>query len=122
VTVLLEDLDSEVFAVREKAMRELDQLGRPAEPILRRKLQEPHSQEFGRRAEQLLRRWKDLEDPLPKSELLRALRAVEVLEQVGRRESRQVLQRLAGGAPDARLTQEAKASLDRLAKRTATKP
>jgi hypothetical protein len=37
-------------------------------------------------------------------------------------EARQVLQSLAGGAPGARLTQEAKALLQRLAKQVITKP
>jgi len=45
------------------------------------------------------------------------LRALEVLEQVGTPEARQVLTTLATGAPHARLTREAKAALDRLSKR-----
>ena len=53
---------------------------------------------------------------------LRALRAVEALEQIGTPEARRTLERLANGAPAARLTQEAKASLDRLAKRSVTRP
>ena len=51
---------------------------------------------------------------------LRALRAVEVLEHVGTPEARQVLEGLTQGAPEARLTQEAKASLERLARRPAS--
>ena len=50
------------------------------------------------------------------------LRAVEVLERIGTPEARQVLAKLADGAPEARLTQEAKASLQRLAKRSAPGP
>ncbi len=45
-----------------------------------------------------------------------SLRTVEVLEIAGTPEARQVLEQLAKGAPEARLTQEAKASLERLAK------
>jgi RNA polymerase sigma factor (sigma-70 family) len=48
---------------------------------------------------------------------LQALRGVEVLEQIGSREARQVLERLAKGLPQSRLAQEAKASLERLALR-----
>jgi hypothetical protein len=47
---------------------------------------------------------------------LRALRAVEVLEHIGAAEARQLLARLAQGAPGARLSEEVKASADRLAK------
>ncbi len=50
-------------------------------------------------------------------EQLQMLRVMEVLEHIGTAEARQVLAGLAKGAPEARLTQEAKASLERLAKR-----
>jgi hypothetical protein len=48
-------------------------------------------------------------------ELLRGVRAVEVLERAGTPEARQLLAALAGGAPGALLTREAAASLQRLA-------
>ena len=44
------------------------------------------------------------------------LRALEVLERIGTPEARQILLSLAKGAPEAALTQEAKASLERLGK------
>jgi hypothetical protein len=50
------------------------------------------------------------------------LRALEVLEHIATPEAQQVLKTLATGAPEARLTQEAKASLARLARRTASRP
>jgi len=53
---------------------------------------------------------------------LRALRAVAVLEHISTPEAREVLEKLANGAPEARLTQEAKASLGRLAKRRGDLP
>jgi truncated hemoglobin YjbI len=56
------------------------------------------------------------------AEWLRDVRALEVLEHIGTPEARQVLKVLAEGAPEARLTQEAKASLERLARRTAASP
>ena len=46
----------------------------------------------------------------------REVRAVQVLECQGTAEARQLLRRLAEGAPEARLTQEARASLRRLAR------
>ena len=45
------------------------------------------------------------------------MRAVAVLEDIANPEARELLQKLAEGAPEGRLTQEAKASLERLAKR-----
>ena len=50
------------------------------------------------------------------SEQLRALRAVEALEHAGTAKARSLLQDLARGAPEARLTREARAALARLAK------
>jgi hypothetical protein len=47
------------------------------------------------------------------------LRCVEVLEDAGTPAARRLLARLAEGSPQARLTREAKASLQRLAKRPA---
>jgi hypothetical protein len=44
-------------------------------------------------------------------------RAIVVLEQLGRAAARQELRKLAGGAPGAEATREAKAALERLAKR-----
>ena len=44
----------------------------------------------------------------------RMLRALEVLERIGNADAGRLLKRLANGAADAALTQEAKASLDRL--------
>ena len=50
------------------------------------------------------------------------LGSVQVLEQVGTQEARRVLDGLARGAPAARLTREAKASLERIAKPPAPAP
>jgi hypothetical protein len=49
--------------------------------------------------------------------LVRALRAIEVLEHAGTAETKDVLLALAGGAPQAAITREAKASLQRLTRR-----
>lgn len=47
----------------------------------------------------------------------REIRCIELLESIGSAEARRVLQTLAGGIAEAELTQEAKASLARLARR-----
>ena len=49
-------------------------------------------------------------------EALRGVRGVQVLETIANPEARKVLAVLAGGAAGARLTQEARASLERLAR------
>jgi hypothetical protein len=59
---------------------------------------------------------------VPPDEAVRQLRAVAVLERIGSDDARALLRTLADGAEGASLTQEAKASLARLAKRTATRP
>jgi cell division septum initiation protein DivIVA len=71
------------------------------------------SPELQQRIQQLLEQL----ETVPSAERLQALRAVEVLEIAGTPEARQLLEVLAKGAPEARLTQEAKASLERLTKR-----
>jgi RNA polymerase sigma factor (sigma-70 family) len=104
------DLDSEEFAAREEAMSGLTNLGDRAEPALRRALENRPSLEVRRRAEALL----GALTPVSSPELLRALRAVELLEQLGIPEARGLLTVLARGTADARLTREAAASLNRL--------
>jgi hypothetical protein len=45
------------------------------------------------------------------------IRAVQILEYIGTTQAREVLEALAKGAAEARLTQEAKGSLDRLTRK-----
>jgi hypothetical protein len=52
--------------------------------------------------------------PITSTEVLRVLRAVEVLERIATSEARRLLADFAAGAAAARLTEEAKASLKRL--------
>jgi RNA polymerase sigma factor (sigma-70 family) len=107
------DLDDDKFTVREKAKEELEKLGEFAEPALRTVLDGQPCLEVRLRVERLLER---LHGGTASPELLQALRAIETLEHIGTPQACQVLQRLAQGAPGARLTQEAKASLERLAR------
>jgi WD40 repeat protein len=107
------DLDSEEFAVRAAAVKELERLGDRAAPALREALAGKPSAEVRKQAEELLAGLRLVRSP----EVLQRLRAVEVLERIGSPEAHRLLEALARGAPAARETREAKASLDRLARR-----
>jgi WD40 repeat protein len=112
-------LDAEHFDERQKAIKELEGLGRAAEQPLRKALAANPSAEARRRIEDLLDK---MNDSGPSPDELRPLRAVEVLEGIGTPAARQGREALARGAPEAHLTQEAKASLRRLARRPAAGP
>jgi WD40 repeat protein len=103
-------LDHDDFDRREEAAKELEKLAELAEPALREALKKKPSAELKRRAEALLERLDDVETA---PERLQAFRAVEVLERIGSPAARKLLEELARGAPHARLTREAKASLQR---------
>jgi WD40 repeat protein len=109
---LIAALDAEDFTVREKATRALKKLGEVAGSALRRALETHPSLEVEARATRLL---EALEVPRLPQAAIQTLRAVEVLERAGTEPARTVLRRLAGGAPEARLTREAAAALKRLA-------
>ncbi|HKB37606.1 MAG TPA: hypothetical protein VKD72_14250, partial [Gemmataceae bacterium] len=108
------DLDSERFAAREEATAALAELEELAVPALRQAAEKQPSAEAARRIEKLI---EQQETAVPPPEKLRALRAVELLEIVATPEALRVLETLAGGAPEARLSRDAKASRDRLARR-----
>jgi WD40 repeat protein len=111
---LIEALDDDAFEAREKASRELEQLGMRAEPALREVLKAGPSPEARVRLERLLGRLKA--EPPPE---LIALRAVEALELNGGPEARAALERVAKGLAGDGLAAEAKAALARLARRAA---
>src|SRR5262245_35930198 len=111
---LLADLDSEVFATRETAQKELAAIGESAIPALNEALRGEPTPEARRRIQALLDK---LQGPVAQPDVLRALRAAAVLEDIATPEARRVLERLAQGTPEARLTREAKAALQRLERR-----
>lgn len=109
---LVVDLDSNQFSVRETATKELEKLGDDAGPVLQRALESKKlSPEALRRVEALLKAM-----PSPHPEVLRDLRAIQVLGKIGTPEARQVLERLVEGSPAARLTQEARRALENWAR------
>jgi hypothetical protein len=107
-------LDSDRFADREQAIRELERVGELAEPALRKALDDQPSLELRRRVEGLLQK---LDGPVTLPDHLRSLRAIEVLEHIGTPAAQQVLASLAKGAAAARLTREAQAAMARLERR-----
>jgi WD40 repeat protein len=115
---LISRLNDDEFAVRERAEAELGMLGDLAEGALRKALKDEPSAETRRRVERLL-------EPLTgiaKVPDRRSIRAVAVLEYIGNPEARQALEALAKGAPQARLTREARSALVRLARRPTAVP
>jgi RNA polymerase sigma factor (sigma-70 family) len=120
VARLLADLGSEEFTVRQQATEELEKLGSLVESELRKVLAGQPALETRRRVEQLLE--KATADQVPSGEALQVLRAVELLERSGSAEAKDLLEALAKGAPGALATRQARASLDRLAKRQADAP
>jgi hypothetical protein len=107
----IKDLGHAKYAVREKAVQELQQLRELAIPALQEALQDNPTLEVHVRLERLLQ----AADPARLSPgRLQARRALEVLERLGTAQACQLLRRLADGAPEAQLTREARGSLDRM--------
>ncbi|HKB01370.1 MAG TPA: sigma-70 family RNA polymerase sigma factor [Gemmataceae bacterium] len=106
---LVADLDSNTFAVRERATKELMAMGDAADAAVRQALAGKPSAEARERLEALAAR---LDGPRSGA-LLRDSRAVEVLEWSDDPNAVEVLRALSGGAPEAGLTREAKGALKR---------
>jgi RNA polymerase sigma factor (sigma-70 family) len=113
IATLIADLDSATFSEREKATQELEKLGELARSALTQALKNQPSPEARHRMEPLLAKF---DGPVTAPEQLQNIRSLEVLEYVNTAEALAVLKGLAEGEPEARLTLDAKAALDRLAK------
>jgi WD40 repeat protein len=111
---LLAALDSDDFKTREDATAELAKVGRQVAPFLRRAFTDARSAELKRRLAGLLER---LDADASSPQEVQERRGVEALEWTGTPEARQLLELLAKGAREARLTQEAAAALRRLSRR-----
>jgi WD40 repeat protein len=119
VPKLIDDLTSKSFTTREKAMTRLEELGDLSQPLLEDRLTKPASLELQMRTRLVLDR---IQKKVQAGAYLRPSRAVEVLELIGTPPAREVLAALANGAPEARLTQEARAAVKRLAQRAPFPP
>jgi WD40 repeat protein len=111
---LIAQLDDADFDQREKASKALAEIGKPASAALTKALQNEPSAEKKRRLTDLL---DALKVKGPRPEMVRPTRALELLERLGTPEAQQVLEELAKGDPDAPLTHDAKATLNRLTAR-----
>jgi hypothetical protein len=114
LTQLLVDLQSNQYAVRQRATEELEQLDLQARLALEKALDAQPAVEARRRIEALL---KKLEPPFVTPDRLRSIRAVEILERIGSMDARVFLETLAAGGRGGRLTEDAGAALERLSKR-----
>ncbi len=113
---LIMQLDAEDFEEREKAHKELAAMNSVAVPLLRQALRGKPSAEVQDRVMRLLEPYRDQGAA---TELLRLGRALEALEHSGTLDAVKVVKMLADADPQAPLTQQAKAALARLARRTA---
>jgi WD40 repeat protein len=114
IAALIAKLDHEKFAEREEASNELAKVADLARVELKKAHAETNSAEVKRRTALLLR---GASFTLTSTELLRAIRAVEVLEAIATPEARQLLESLAKGAPGARLSEQSRDALERLKRR-----
>jgi hypothetical protein len=108
---LVADLDSDSFDTREKASRTLEGLGSPAASALKKALEAARSPEVRRRLEAILA---TLSGRAVGPEVLRNLRAIQVLERIGSADAKRLLKELADGAAHPSESEEARAALDRL--------
>jgi WD40 repeat protein len=106
VARLFAALDGNEFHERERAAEELAKLGEQVEPAIERLLATRPSLEVQRRLTAIRR--------ARHPEVARQVRATVVLERIGTRDARRLLSALARGAPEAGLSREARAALERL--------
>lgn len=116
---LITDLDDDRFAVRHRAEEELHKLADLAEPAMRKELASKPTVDVRRRIQRLVQ---ELERQQSAPETMRALRAIQVLESTGTPEARLLLEKLAQGTAQARLTREARAVLERLGRKPGAGP
>jgi WD40 repeat protein len=107
---LVAELGDDAFAVRERATRELDELGEAAVAGMRGRLAPSATLETQRRIVRFL----DKHDPATITPgQLREIRSLEILEQLPGPDGRVALEELAKGAPNARVTRAAVGALAR---------
>jgi WD40 repeat protein len=108
---LIRALDDEDFSVRERASEALAAMARVGRPAVLGALADRPAPEKKRRLEDLVRGFKSGFAP---PQVMRSLRAVEMLEQLNTPSSRDLLKSLASGRPGDTLTTAAQEALQRL--------
>jgi hypothetical protein len=111
----LQDLDDPNYAVRTGASEALDVVAELSRPALQRDLADHPSSEKRKRLEKLV---EASEHWVPTPNRVRQWRAIMALEQANTAEAIKLLSKLAAGVPGHWLTEEARASLKRMAVRT----
>jgi ribosomal protein L7/L12 len=109
---LIKNLEHQQFGVREQAVRNLENLERP-NAQLEEALETSTSPEARRRLEHVI----NVLNEKARRERVRAIRSVEILEGIGNKDAKEILQALSKGAEDAVLTQEARLALEHLKER-----
>jgi WD40 repeat protein len=115
---LVKDLSNPVFETRQRAHEELERVGEVASPALKKVLSDRSPLDLRVRVEQLLADAATYQAP---PDVLRALRALEVLEHIGTPEAREVVESMTKGAPGAWLTREAQATAARMDRKAAAR-
>jgi RNA polymerase sigma factor (sigma-70 family) len=121
VAKLMADLDSDEFDIRNKATKELERLGDQVAEACRKALADRPSPEMRRRLQELLDK-QTSEAQQPSAERVQLSRALEALELAGTDPARELLAKLAQGAPGAWLSEEAKSGRERLDRRGRATP
>jgi WD40 repeat protein len=116
---LIANLEDDSFDVRKKANEVLEKLAELAEPALQARLADTPSLEVKQRIDRLLEK---IQGPVVVADQARALRAVEVLEMIGTAEAIDLLEKLAKGTAESRITQAARESVQRLQQRNSGTP
>ena len=109
---LINDLDSDTFATRDRAFHELQRKGRAATPYVRAAVNKSTSAEVRDAAKRLLDAYRR---PIDEPDVLRSIRAIEVLERIRSVRAFALLKRVATGAEGATQTERAAAALQRIA-------
>ncbi len=113
------ELDDDAFTKRDQAMKDLQSLAHQFAPLLEAKMKAAAAGEIRNRLTFILKQMGEEKQP---ASLVMELRALNLLEQIGTKEARDLVERLSHGAAQARLTVEAQAVLERMAKSKSRRP